>query len=64
MGKLLYTIELIFILIASCICSVNTFAEGYTLTKTDMVAGIMIIILSILAVVLGVLYYQFYKLLE
>ena len=64
MKKLLYTMVFIFIFVVDGICAINTFMSGYEYMCADVITGITSIILSIEVVVLIVVYYKFYKLLE
>ena len=68
MEDLFYKFELIFVLVASAMSFLNTFATGCELIKTvgkyNMAMGIVTIILSITVTVLAIAYYQFYKLLD
>lgn len=66
MGKLLYTIELIIVLLAIVSCSINNFINGCDLIRItgEYTAGILEIILAIVVTVLGITYYQFYKLVD
>ena len=61
---MIYKLELILILIITFVCFTNTFTEGYTIIKTDMVIGITNMVLSGAALFLGFAYYLFYKLLD
>ena len=66
MGKLFYTIELIIVFIAAIWCSVNNLISGCDFIRIngEYTVGILTIILSIAAAVLGLAYYQFYKLVD
>lgn len=66
MGKLLYTIELVIVLLATISCSINNFINGCDLIRitVEYNTGILEIILAITVTVLGITYYQFYKLVD
>ena len=66
MGKLFYTINLIIVFIAAIWCSVNNFISGCDFIRIngEYTFGILTIILSITAAILGIAYYQFYKMLD
>ena len=64
MGKLLYMMEFVLILVVTGMCSVNTFLTGYNFISTDIVTGITSIVLSVTTMFLPVVYYKFYELLD
>ena len=68
MENIFCKLELVFIVVAATICSLNTFITGYELIKTveklNMAIGIVEIILSISVAALIFAYCQFYKLLD
>ena len=68
MEDLFCKFELVFVLVASAMSFLNTFATGYELIKTvgkyNMAMGIATIILSFTVVALAAVYYKFYRLLD